>query len=48
MHNGDGKTLVSLLYTIKFFKSFVPYESLLDITILLISILSIPGRLRLI
>ena len=42
MHNGDGKTLISFIYSIKYLNApFLPYESLLDTPILIISTLSI-------
>ena len=38
MHNGNGKTLVSFIYPIKYSnKPFLLYESLLDVAIFLIS-----------
>ena len=42
MHNGTGKTSVSFIYPMKNLNEpFLPYESLLDNTILLISTLSV-------
>ena len=42
MHNGDGKTLLSPTYPMKYLNEpFLPCESLLDITIFPISTLSI-------
>ena len=42
MHNGDGRTLPSYIYPIKYFyEPLLPYDSLLDNTILLVSTSSI-------